>query len=352
MKVLVTGAAGFIGMHLSRRLLGRGDAVVGVDNLLGEGDAFAMKAARLAALGIPDASDLLREKEGDASGGSVPSRFRSKFRFYLCDICDREALREIFFRERFDAVVNLAARVGVRVSAEEPLAYVESNISGFLNILECCRDFSVTNLVYASSSSVYGDAGDHPLKEAEAGGCRPVSIYAATKRADEMLASCYCGMHGIRAVGLRFFTVYGPWGRPDMAPFLFARAIYAGEPLKLFNNGVMRRDFTYIDDIVEGTVRILDNLSAAPQDGEVPHRVFNIGCCSPVVLDEFISLLEEALGRRAEREMLPMQPGDVLSTWADCTALETATGYRPKVSPSEGVAAFAKWFLSGENPLK
>ena len=342
MKVLVTGAAGFIGMHLTRYLLGRGDAVVGIDNLWGEGDILALKCARLAELGIPDAEEMLAE---ETKNGIAPSRFRSKFRFYLCDITDRKTMAAIFSKERFDAVVNLAARAGVRASAEDPQAYVKTNVAGFVNILDCCRDFDVTNLLYASSSSVYGDAGDRPLSEGDASQCDPVSIYAATKRADEMIARCYSQMYGIRATGLRFFTVYGPWGRPDMAPMLFANAIAAGKPIKVFNNGDLKRDFTYISDIVEGTVRLLDSPVTPGADG-IPHRVLNIGCCNPVMLGEFISTLENALGKKAKKEMLPMQQGDVHATLADCTALEAATGYRPKVLLKEGIAAFAEWFLS------
>ena len=353
MKVLVTGAAGFIGMHVTRYLLGRGDAVVGIDNLWGDEGLLALKAARLADLGIPDALEMLDERWKDDYYASMPSRFRSKFRFYCCDICDRVALPKIFSKERFDAVINLAARAGVRSSSEDPQAYIDSNISGFVNILDCCRNYKVTNLVYASSSSVYGDAGDRPLCEKDAAQCDPVSIYAATKRADEMIARCYSQMYGIRATGLRYFTVYGPWGRPDMAPMLFARAITAGRPIKVFNYGDLKRDFTYVDDIVEGTVRLLDRPAEAEKcEGGIPHRVFNIGCCNPVVLGEFIETLENALGKKAEKEMLPMQQGDVHATWADCTALEEATGYRPKIKLSEGIASFAEWFKSDKNPLK
>ncbi len=353
MKVLVTGAAGFIGMHVTRYLLGRGDAVVGVDNLWGDGEILELKLARLADLGIPDAREMLDEKWKDEYYTALPSRFRSKFRFYLCDIADRVSLPKIFAKERFDAVINLAARAGVRASAEDPQAYVDSNISGFINVLDCCRNYEVTNLVYASSSSVYGDAGDRPLAEIDASLCDPVSVYAATKRSDEMLARCYCQMYGIRATGLRFFTVYGPWGRPDMAPMLFARAIYNDRPIKVFNHGDLKRDFTYIDDIVEGTVRLLDTPAEAENcPGVVSHRVFNIGCCNPVMLGEFISTLEDALGKKAQKEMLPMQPGDVHHTWADTSALQALTGFKPSVLLPEGLKRFAEWFLSDSNPLK
>ena len=349
MKVLVTGAAGFIGMHVTKYLLSRGDTVVGVDNLWGEGEILTLKIARLGELGIPDAASMLEEK----SHGTLPSRFCSTFRFYLCDIADRMVLPEVFRRERFEAVVNLAARVGVRVSAEDPHAYVESNISGLLNILECCRDNKVSNVVYASSSSVYGDAGDRPLRETDAAMCDPVSIYASTKRTDEMLARCYSQMYCISATGLRYFTVYGPWGRPDMAPMLFARAIFNGRPVKLFNHGDLKRDFTFIEDIVEGTVRLLDTPAETGNcDGGIPHRVFNIGCCNPVMPGEFISLLEKNLGKEARKEMLPMQPGDVHYTWADTSALQALTGFKPGVPLPEGIRRFAEWFLSDKNPLK
>lgn len=320
MKILLTGAAGFIGFHLAGRLLSRGDEVVGVDNL-NDYYPVVLKEARL--------SRLTSEKG---------------FRFVKMDISDREALPALFESEKFDAVVNLAAQAGVRYSIENPWAYVESNLLGFMNVLECCRHYPVKNLVYASSSSVYGDNGKVPFSEDDKVDS-PVSLYAATKKSNELLASCYNHLYGIPATGLRFFTVYGPWGRPDMSPMLFASAILEGRPIKVFNNGKMMRDFTYIDDIVEGVVRVLDHPSEE-------HRVYNIGCGSPAKLLDFISLIETSLGRTAEKIMMPMQAGDVTRTYADTTRLERNFGYRPQVSLPEGIAKFVEWYNSDNNPLK
>lgn len=320
MKILLTGAAGFIGFHLAGRLLSRGDEVVGVDNL-NDYYPVVLKEARL--------SRLTSEKG---------------FRFVKMDISDREALPALFEAEKFDAVVNLAAQAGVRYSIENPWAYVESNLLGFMNVLECCRHYPVKNLVYASSSSVYGDNGKVPFSEDDKVDS-PVSLYAATKKSNELLASCYNHLYNIPATGLRFFTVYGPWGRPDMSPMLFASAILEGRPIKVFNNGKMMRDFTYIDDIVEGVVRVLDHPS-----GE--HRVYNIGCGSPAKLLDFISLIETSIGRTAEKIMMPMQAGDVTRTYADTTKLERDFGYRPQVSLPEGIAKFVEWYNSDNNPLK
>ena len=319
MKVLVTGAAGFIGFHLVQRLLGRGDEVVGLDNL-SDYYSVALKEARLAQV----RSD--------------------RFRFVRMDLADRAALPALFAAERFDAVVNLAAQAGVRYSVENPWAYVDSNVVGFLNVLECCRHYPVRHLVYASSSSVYGGNEKTPFSEEDRVD-DPVSLYAATKKSDELMAGCYAHLYGIPATGLRLFTVYGPWGRPDMSPMLFASAILAGQPIKVFNHGDMLRDFTYVDDIVEGMVRVLDRV---PQK----HEVFNIGCSNPVRLMDFISELERALGREAEKIMLPMQPGDVYQTYADTTKLERELGYKPRVMLREGVDRFVAWYLSDQNPLR
>ena len=319
MKVLVTGAAGFIGFHLVQRLLGRGDEVVGLDNL----NAYypvVLKEARLAQIDS------------------------ERFRFVRMDLADREALPALFAAERFDAVVNLAAQAGVRYSVENPWAYVDSNVVGFLNILECCRHYPVRHLVYASSSSVYGGNEKTPFSEEDRVD-NPVSLYAATKKADELMAGCYCHLYGLKATGLRFFTVYGPWGRPDMSPMLFASAILAGKPIKVFNHGDMLRDFTYIDDIVEGVVRVLDRVPDR-------HEVFNIGCSSPVKLMDFISEMERALGREADKVMLPMQPGDVYQTYADTGKLERELGYKPSVKLREGIRRFVDWYLSDLNPLR
>lgn len=319
MKILITGAAGFIGFSLARRLLDRGDTVVGIDNL-NDYYPVALKRARLAEIQSP------------------------AFRFVEMDIADRKALPELFAAEKFDCVVNLAAQAGVRYSIENPWAYVDSNLVGFANILECCRHYPVGHLVYASSSSVYGGNEKVPFSEDDKVD-NPVSLYAATKKADELMASCYNKLYGIPATGLRFFTVYGPWGRPDMSPMLFARAISAGEPIKVFNNGDMMRDFTYIDDIVEGVVRVIDRAPAR-------HEVYNIGCSNPVKLMDFISEIENALGRRAEKIMLPMQPGDVYQTYADTSKLERDFGYRPGVTLHEGIGKFIEWYRSDKNPLR
>ena len=260
------------------------------------------------------------------------------------DLADRAALPALFAAERFDAVVNLAAQAGVRYSVENPWAYVDSNVVGFLNVLECCRHYPVQHLVYASSSSVYGGNEKTPFSEEDRVD-DPVSLYAATKKSDELMAGCYSRLYGIPATGLRLFTVYGPWGRPDMSPMLFASAILAGKPIKVFNHGDMLRDFTYVDDIVEGMVRVLDRRPAA-------HTVYNIGCSNPVRLMDFISELERALGREAEKILLPMQPGDVYQTYADTSKLERELGYKPRVMLREGIDRFVAWYLSDENPLR
>ena len=317
MKILVTGAAGFIGSALATRLLARGDEVIGLDNL-NDYYPVALKKARLA--------------------------LNPSMRFVEGDIADREMLPKLFEKERFDAVVNLAAQAGVRYSIENPWAYIESNIVGFENILECCRHYPVSHLVYASSSSVYGGNEKVPFSEDDKVD-NPVSLYAATKKSNELMASCYSKLYGIYATGLRFFTVYGPWGRPDMSPMLFATAISRGEAIKVFNGGDMMRDFTYIDDIVEGIVRVLD----APGSG---HSVYNIGCSNPVKLMDFISEIEGAMGCEARKIMLPMQPGDVYQTYADTTRLEKDFGYKPRVTLHEGIGEFIKWFKSDKNPLK
>lgn len=319
MKILITGAAGFIGFSLARRLLDRGDSVVGIDNM---NDYYppVLKRARL----------------GQLRG--------SAFRFIEMDIADRKALPELFASEHFDCVVNLAAQAGVRYSIENPWAYVDSNLVGFANVLECCRHYPAGHLVYASSSSVYGGNEKVPFSEDDRVD-DPVSLYAATKKSGELMASCYCRLYGISATGLRFFTVYGPWGRPDMSPSLFAAAIFGGKPIKVFNHGDMLRDFTYIDDIVEGVVRVIDG---APRC----HEIYNIGCGHPVRLMDFIGEIESAAGRRAEKIMLPMQPGDVYRTYADTSKLERDFGYRPEVALHEGVARFIEWYRSDLNPLR
>jgi UDP-glucuronate 4-epimerase len=328
MKVLVTGAAGFIGSKLMYMLAERGDEVVGIDNL-------------------NDYYDV-RLKHGRIAEFCTGERKR----FIEMDIADKEALDALFAAEGFDAVVNLAAQAGVRYSITNPYAYLQSNLVGFLNILEACRHNPVKHLVYASSSSVYGLNAKVPYSESDQVD-NPVSLYAASKKSNELMAHAYSKLYGLPCTGLRFFTVYGPWGRPDMAPMLFASAISKGEPIKVFNGGDMIRDFTYIDDIVEGTIRTLDHVPAAEDcPNGVPYRIYNIGCSNPVKLMDFISEIEQAVGRPAEKIFLPMQAGDVYQTNADTMRLEREVGYKPHVRLHEGIAEFIAWYKSDKNPLR
>lgn len=345
MKILVTGAAGFIGSKLMSMLASRGDEVVGIDNINDYYDP-RLKYGRLRECGI--------ERPGDqfAFGADITSSLFPRCRFIRMSIDDREAMERLFRTERFDKVVNLAAQAGVRYSITNPYAYLESNLAGFLNILEGCRNHGVKHLVYASSSSVYGMAQKVPFTEDEQVD-NPVSLYAATKKSNELMAHCYAKLYGIAMTGLRYFTVYGPWGRPDMAPMIFARAISAGEPIKVFNNGDLSRDFTYIDDIVEGTIRAIDR---PPVAEGCPHavawKIYNIGCSQPVKLMDFIREIECALGREAEKVFLPMQPGDVYQTYADTGRLEHDTGYKPRVGLHEGITRFVEWYESDKNPIE
>jgi UDP-glucuronate 4-epimerase len=329
LKVLVTGAAGFIGFHVSRYLLERGDQVVGVDNLNDYYDV-SLKEARLQQL------------------------FKySSFRFLKLDISDRADISSLFVAEDFDKVVHLAAQAGVRYSLENPHAYADSNLVGFLNILEGCRQSSIQHLVYASSSSVYGANETMPFSVHD-NVDHPVSLYAATKKCNELMAHSYSHLYGLPVTGLRFFTVYGPWGRPDMSPFLFARAILEGKPIKVFNHGLHRRDFTYIDDIVEGVVRVLDRVATSdekwsglkpdPATSRAPYKVYNIGNNEPVELLRYIELIEDAIGRKADKELLPLQPGDVEHTYADVEDLVRDTGYKPATSIELGVRKFVSWY--------
>ena len=328
MKVLVTGAAGFIGSKLMYMLADRGDEVVGIDNL-------------------NDYYDV-RLKHGRIAEFCTGERKR----FIEMDIADKESLDALFAAEGFDAVVNLAAQAGVLYSITNPYAYLQSNLVGFLNILEACRHNPVKHLVYASSSSVYGLNAKVPYSESDQVD-NPVSLYAASKKSNELMAHAYSKLYGLPCTGLRFFTVYGPWGRPDMAPMLFASAISKGEPIKVFNGGDMIRDFTYIDDIVEGTIRTLDHVPAAEDcPNGVPYRIYNIGCSNPVKLMDFISEIEQAVGRPAEKIFLPMQAGDVYQTNADTTRLEQEVGYKPHVRLHEGIAEFIAWYKSDKNPLR
>jgi UDP-glucuronate 4-epimerase len=327
MRVLVTGAAGFIGMHTCQRLLARGDQVVGIDNL---NDYYSprLKQDRLAQLAPhPD------------------------FRFEPIDIANRAAMQTLFAQGSFDRVVHLAAQAGVRYSLQNPHAYVDSNLVGFVNVLEGCRHAGVAHLVYASSSSVYGGNTKTPFAETDRVD-EPVSLYAATKKANELMAHTYSHLYGLPATGLRFFTVYGPWGRPDMAYFSFTQAILAGRTIDVYNNGQMQRDFTYIDDIVEGVVRVLDRAPRGPAVAEPLHQVFNIGNHQPVPLLDFIACLEQQLGRAADKRFLPMQPGDVPATYADTDAIGRWTGFRPHTPLAEGLERFAAWYRSyyGDRP--
>ena len=348
MKVLVTGAAGFIGSRVMAVLASRGDEVVGIDNINSYYDVH-LKYGRLAECGFEAPESF---EDGYAFGSQKVSSLFPSCRFVRMDICDKEAVDRLFASEGFDAVVNLAAQVGVRYSVENPYAYVQSNVLGFLNILEACRHNPVKHLVFASSSSVYGLNEHVPYNEDDKVDS-PVSLYAATKKADELMAHSYAKLYGIPMTGLRFFTVYGPWGRPDMAPMLFANAITRGEPIKIFNNGDLIRDFTYVDDIVEGTVRTLDRPSVASECANgVPYRIFNIGCSQPVKLMDFIGELERALGKEAQKVYLPMQPGDVYQTNADTSKLEEQVGYKPCIGLREGIGEFVRWYMSDKNPLK
>jgi UDP-glucuronate 4-epimerase len=329
MRILVTGSAGFIGMYVAQRLLARGDEVVGVDNLNDYYDV-RLKEDRLAQLSP-----------------------HPGFRFVKLDLAGREATEALFAREKFQRVVHLAAQPGVRYSLKNPHAYIQANIVGFMNVLEGCRHNGVEHLVYASSSSVYGANLKMPFSVHD-NVDHPVSLYAATKKSNELMAHTYSHLYRLPTTGLRFFTVYGPWGRPDMSPSLFASAILAGRPINVFNQGKMRRDFTYVDDIAEGVVRVMDHI-AEPDPGfdpeqpdaavsNAPYRLFNIGNHEPVELLDFIGAMEKALGRPAIKNMLPMQPGDVLATYADIEDLRLAVGFAPSTPLSDGVAKFAVWY--------
>ena len=330
MAYLVTGAAGFIGMHTCLKLLSQGKTVIGIDNLNDYYDV-QLKLARLKKL-----------------------RDYSNFHFDLIDIKDKDSLANIFKKNHPKFVVHLAAQAGVRYSLENPLTYIESNVHGFVNILECCREHSVSHFVYASSSSVYGGNTKPPFSKADAVD-HPVSLYAATKKSNELIAHTYSHLFGIATTGLRFFTVYGPWGRPDMSPMIFAKAIMSGQPINVFNNGQMSRDFTYIDDIVEGILRVLqkpatkDNTFNSnkpnPSTGNAPYRIFNIGNNTPVSLMDYIKKIETAIGIPATINFMPLQPGDVISTMADTKKLEDWVDYKPQTNLDSGIDKFVQWFL-------
>ncbi|RPG89273.1 MAG: NAD-dependent epimerase [Candidatus Puniceispirillum sp. TMED245] len=331
MKVLLTGSAGFIGMHCIERLLARGDTVVGVDNL-NDYYEVSLKEARLARIASHE-----------------------NFSFHRVSVEDKDAMASLFAAEKPDRVIHLAAQAGVRYSLENPHAYIDANLQGFINILEGCRHNSVAHLVYASSSSVYGGNEQMPFSEHHSVD-HPVSLYAATKKANELMAHTYSHLYDLPTTGLRFFTVYGPWGRPDMALFMFTRAMLAGDTINVFNNGQMVRDFTYIDDIVEGVIRVLDKvaepnpdfdpLQPDPQTSKAPFRVFNIGNGNPTPLMDYIGALESALGITAKKNMMPMQPGDVPATSADTSELLKWVGFAPDTDVRDGVKRFAEWYLA------
>lgn len=343
MKILVTGAAGFIGSAVAERLAGRGDSVVGIDNI-NDYYPVALKLGRLRRMGF-SACSVMPQNGQVMTSDTLPT-----LRFMRLDIADKAALDSLMEAERFDAVINLAAQAGVRYSITNPYVYLESNLVGFLNILEGCRNFGVKHLVYASSSSVYGLNDSFPYRESDQVDT-PVSLYAATKKSNELMAHAYSKLYGLRSTGLRYFTVYGPWGRPDMSPMLFAGAIFRGDTIKVFNHGDMMRDFTYIDDIVDGTVGALDAEAKQNKNG-IFYNIYNIGGSNSVKLMDFICKLENACGRTAKKEMLPMQPGDVYRTDADTSRLEAATGLHPSTPLETGLARFVEWFRSDLNPVK
>ena len=322
MKVLLTGVAGFIGYHVALKLLARGDTVIGVDNLNDYYDV-SLKQARLDSIAKQDNA--------------------KNFKFIKLDLAENMATQQLFADESPDSVIHLAAQAGVRYSLENPHAYISSNIVAFTNILEACRAIKPQHLVYASSSSVYGGNTKLPFSETDSVD-HPVSLYAATKKANELMAHTYSHLYHIPTTGLRFFTVYGPWGRPDMSPFLFADAIINNRPIKVFNRGDMLRDFTYIDDIVEGVIRVLDKPATPSANTGAPYRLFNIGNNQPEKLMDFIGLLESAIGKTAQKEFLPMQAGDVKATYADTSALEAWVGFKPHTPLNDGVEKFVSWY--------
>ena len=334
MKILVTGAAGFIGSHVASRLMADGHVVIGIDNLNDYYDVN-LKKARLSRL----VSDRL---DSD-----------NQFQFHECDLADRQAIDTLFAQSSFDCVINLAAQAGVRYSIENPHSYIDSNVTGFLHILEGCRHHQVGHLIYASSSSVYGLDKAMPFSEAQSTD-HPMALYGATKKANEMMAHSYSNLYGLPTTGLRFFTVYGPWGRPDMALFLFAKAILEDQPIKIFNHGQMVRDFTYIDDIVESIVRLVNKPATADDafdpkapnssTSSKPYRIFNIGNGQPIPLMAYVEAIEKALNKEAIKEFLPMQPGDVEVTSADATKLEEWVGFKPKTFVEDGIANFVRWY--------
>ncbi|GAA0880190.1 NAD-dependent epimerase [Algoriphagus jejuensis] len=345
MRYLVTGVAGFIGFHVAQKLVDRGEEVVGLD-IINDYYDINLKYARLEHRGI--------QKSSIRKGEIAQSTTQPLYRFIQQDLADKAALLSLFEQEKFDVVIHLAAQAGVRYSLSHPEVYIESNITAFLNILECCRFHPVKHLVYASSSSVYGANEKMPFSTSDSVD-HPVSLYAASKKSNELMAHTYSHLFGIPTTGLRFFTVYGPWGRPDMALFLFTEAILKGEKIQVFNYGNMKRDFTFIDDIVEGIVKVADRPAAAnpdfdsknpdPGSGKAPYKIYNIGNSAPVLLMDYIKAVEKGLGKKAEMVLLPLQPGDVPASHADVEDLVRDTGYKPNTAIEVGVKAFTDWYL-------
>ena len=349
MKILITGTAGFIGFTLAKKLLERGDEIIGLDNINDYYDVN-LKYARLNELGI-EKEDI--DKNPLSTLNYTQSRKFNLHKFYKIDMSDREAMELLFKTEKFDMVINLAAQAGVRYSIENPHAYIESNIVGFMNILEGCRHNNIKHLVYASSSSIYGLNKSQPFKTTDKTDT-PISLYAATKKSNELMAHTYNHLYNIQTTGLRFFTVYGPWGRPDMAPMLFTDAILNNKPIKVFNNGEMSRDFTYIDDIVDGIIKIIDhpaqhNNTEDTKDSETSSaspscKLYNIGNNAPLPLMTFIETIENALGKKSEKNFMPMQDGDVVSTYADVSDLIKEFNYKPNTDLKDGIAEFVNWY--------
>lgn len=346
MKYLVTGTAGFIGFHLAKKLLERGDEVVGLD-IINDYYDINLKYDRLDHMGIAK-SHIIRNQ-------LAQSTIYHGYRFVQMDLAEKDFLLELFAQEKFDVVVNFAAQAGVRYSLTNPEVYIQSNITGFINVLEACRFHPVKHLVYASSSSVYGSNEKMPFTTSDSVD-HPISLYAASKKSNELMAHTYSHLFGIPTTGLRFFTVYGPWGRPDMALFLFTEAIMKGEPIQVFNYGEMKRDFTYIDDIVEGVMKVsdrpanpnpqFDGQNPDPGSSKAPYKIYNIGNSSPVSLMDYIKAVEKGLGKEAKMDLLPLQPGDVPASHADVSDLVRDTGYRPNTDIVAGVKAFTEWYLA------
>jgi UDP-glucuronate 4-epimerase len=342
MNILVTGSAGFIGSRLAYTLAKRGDRVVGLDNINDYYDV-RLKYGRLSECGI-------EISERDYSWNSfIHSKLFPNYKFIRIGLENRVEMKQLFDNEKFDIVVNMAAQAGVRYSITNPYSYADSNLMGFINVLESCRHSNVKYLIYASSSSVYGLNSKVPFNENDKVDS-PVSLYAATKKSNELMAHAYSKLYGISTIGLRYFTVYGPWGRPDMAPMLFAEAIRQGKPIKVFNNGKLSRDFTYIDDIVNGTICAIDHIQSLQKDEHlVPYKVYNIGCSQPILLMDFIHQMEISMGKTAKMILLPMQLGDVYQTYADTSKLEKEIGYKPNISLQKGVDQFIEWYVSDKN---